>query len=244
MPIRKSVLNRAEQARYLAASQELQTAGLDVAFPAEWQESRVLDIEVATGPASVAFDLPNAGVLYAICVRLVARVSRLMLPHYRISTTWDDEISLLNVDARTSICNVARLTFWREQLLNDDIHNTLRFHYCGQMIEGTILAVGLKPIPAAYRAGGHIPFQLAFGDPLGHEIKVEAELYHERTAKKKTASVPRRAWLYEPLTRGKTPEESAGEDMRLLRRQHLKTDNPQEPERRQNECGVGSQNLR
>lgn len=67
MPIRKTQLNRAEQARYLTATQELQIAGLHVDVPEEWlQDSRLLDVTVAKGPASVAFDLPNAGVGYAI----------------------------------------------------------------------------------------------------------------------------------------------------------------------------------
>ena len=63
MPIRKPHLNRAEQARYHAAAQELHSAGLDVDVPEEWlQDSHFLDVAVAGGPATGAFDLPNAGV--------------------------------------------------------------------------------------------------------------------------------------------------------------------------------------
>ena len=75
----------------------------------------------------------------------------------------------------------------------------LRFHYRGQLIGRTILAMGLRPIPATYRTGVRIPFQLTFGDPLGQKIEVEAELHVDRIAKKKNATVRRGSGLYEAL---------------------------------------------
>jgi hypothetical protein len=231
MPIRKVHLNAAENANYLAAAKELQIGGLDLDIPMEWsQQSRLLDIEVAPGPASMAVDLANAGVGYAICIRLIARQPRLILPHYEITTEWDQQISILDFDERR-ICKLGSLTYSRDQVLNHELINSVRFHYSGQMIEGMILAMGLRPIPVAYRTGAKVPFKLAFGDSLGREINVEAELYYERTTKRKNTTIRRGAGLYEPLT----PREGAApsarrEDLRLGDGQHLETNNPQKLE--------------
>ena len=177
----------------------------------------------------MAVDLANAGVGYAICIRLVARQPRLILPHYEITTEWDHQISVLNFD-EGRICNLGSLTYSRDQILNHDLINSLRFHYSGQMIEGTILAMGLRPIPIAYRTGAHISLQLTFGDSLGHEVNVEAELYYERTTKRKNTSVRRGAGLYEPLIPRETAVAFAREDLRLGDRRHLETNNPQKLE--------------
>ena len=60
------------------------------------------------------------------------------------------------------ICELGSLEYPRSQVLNDRIENSLRFHYRGQMIEGMILASGLKRIPEAYRTGAIAPFQITF----------------------------------------------------------------------------------
>ncbi len=230
MPTRKSRLNRAEQARYFAAMQDLHAAGLDVDIPEEWlQEAPLLDVTVATSPASVAFDLPNAGVGYAIYLRLVARQSALVLPHYQVTTKWDDEISLLNVDEHSPICRLGWMTYSRSDLLNEGLDTPLRFNYRGQMIEGTILATGLQPLPAAYRTGILVGVRLTFADSLGHEIDVEAELYVNRTAKRNTV-VRLGSGLYEPLAQRETDAVLPQEDFRLLHRQHLEAGSPEEGE--------------
>jgi hypothetical protein len=200
MPIQKPRLNREEQARYLAATQELRTAGRDVDIPGEWlQDSHFLDVAVARGPATGAFDLPGGGAGYAICLRLVALRHDLILPHCRMRTEWDNQISRLNFDERSPICKLGWFTYSRSDVLNQHFDNSLRFYYRGQLIEGTILAMGLQPIPAVYRTGARIPFRITFGDPLGHEIEVEAQLYADRMAKKKNATVRSGDELYEPL---------------------------------------------
>ena len=197
MPIRKPHLNRAEQALYHAAAQELHSAGLDVDVPGV-QDSHFLDVAVAGGPATGAFDLPNAGVGYAICVRLVAMRSGLILSHYQIRTKWDDQISPLNFDERSPVCKLGWFTYSRDEVLNQHLDNSLQFHYRGQVIEGTILAMGLQPIPEMYRTGASVPFEINFADSLGHEIGVEAELYVDRTAKRKNATARKGTALFEP----------------------------------------------
>ena len=133
------------------------------------------------------------------------------------------EISLLNFDEGSPICRIGWLTYSRSELLNQGFDNSLRFHYRGQMIEGTILAMGLQPIPAAYRTGMRVPFQLKFADPLGRQIDVEAELYLERMAKRKNAVVRLGTGLYEPHKTATTCAVSARDDLRPAQRQHLAT---------------------
>jgi hypothetical protein len=194
MPIQKRHLNAAEQAKYHVAIEELRSAGLDVDIPEEcFSESCLLNVTVAASPATFVFDLPTD------CVRLVARKYPLILLHCRITTRWDDQIFLLNFDQSEPICRLGWLTYSRNEVLNQRFCNSLRFHYRGQVIEGTILGTGLRPIPEAYRTGMRVPFQLTLTDTLGHEIDVEAQLYVHRKAKRK--SVPLRVGhgLYEPL---------------------------------------------
>lgn len=231
MPNRKSVLNRAEQVRYLAATQELHSAGLDVDVPEEWlQDSHFLDVTVARSPASIAFDLPHGGVGYAICLRLVARQAPLVIQHCQITSEWDNQISMSNFNDRSPICRLGWLTYSQKELLNQGFDNSLRFHYRGQLIEGTILATGLQPIPAAYRTGMRVAVRLTFADSLGHEIEVEAELYVNRMSKKKNAALRLGRGLYEPLAQRETDAVLPQEDFRVPHRQHLETRNPEESE--------------
>jgi len=200
MPIQKRHLNVAEQAKYRVAIQELRSAGLDVDIPEEFfSESCLLDVTVAGSPATFVFDLPSDGVGYAIFLRLVARKYPLIVSHCKIATSWDNQIVLLNFDQESPIFRLGWQTFSRNEVLNQRFGNSLRFHYRGQMIEGTILATGLRPIPEAYRTGMRVPFQLTLTDTLGHEIDVEAKLYVHRKAKRKSAPLRVGHGLYEPL---------------------------------------------
>src|SRR6266404_7419069 len=173
MPTRKRHLNRVEQAQYLAALQELRVAGFDLDVPYQWQESRFLDIQVAEGPASTAFRMPNFGIGYAIYVRMVATGARLSLLHCQVRTAWDDQIALLNVEERDKIVRFGWLKFSRNEILNQKFDSSLHFHYRGQMVEGMILAVGCQAIPATYGKRAQIPFLLTVTDSLGREVNVK-----------------------------------------------------------------------
>ncbi|MGH9544340.1 MAG: hypothetical protein ACRD23_03910 [Terriglobales bacterium] len=224
MPVRKSRLNRVEAARYLSAIQELHTGGVDFVTGELLEDSRGLDVMVARGPASSAFDLPNAGTGYAIYLRLVSRRSRLILPYHRLTAKWDSEIALVDFDEDNPICKLGWLTYPRDHVLNQRLQNSLQFHYRGQMIEGTILALGVQPLPAAYRTGARVPLQITFGDTLGHQIDVEAELYSDRMTKRKNATAPRGTGLYD---RYEAPEARAIGQQRIARRPRLETGYPE-----------------
>ena len=64
------------------------------------------------------------------------------------------------------------------------------------MFEGMILAMGYKPIPSAYRHGMLAPFELTFLDQHENEIRHEAELFVDRTSKRKNMVVRPRTGLY------------------------------------------------
>lgn len=207
MPLRKYRLSRTEQGTYLAAAQELVAFGLDVEISQKWLEaSRTLDIAVADGLPSLACESPSGVLAYAVCVRLVAR-SRVTLVDCQIATKWDDQILLESFDARTLVCRSGSLEYPRSEILNERIEKSLRFHYRGQMVEGMILASGLKPVPNMYPPGTAVPYQLTFTDSLGNEMGVEAKIFVERTAKRKNAAVRTKngTGLHGPQ---KTPESS------------------------------------
>jgi len=49
------------------------------------------------------------------------------------------------------------------------------------LIEGMILATGLKPIPKEYVQGMTVPFQLTVCDQFGNEISLESKLSVDRS---------------------------------------------------------------
>ena len=123
--------------------------------------------------------------------------SPVVVSEYKITTAWDQQIEPLILDSSKTIYELGWSTYPRNDVLNFRLENPLRFDYCGQMLEGTILAMGLQPLPATC-TGARVPFQLMFADPFGHEIDATAEFYVERIAKKKIPAPPPLTGLYDP----------------------------------------------
>ena len=67
----------------------------------------------------------------------------------------------------------------KSEVLNDRF--PLKFHRRGHLIEGVILATGLKPIPKEYVQGMTVPFQLTVCDQFRNEISVESKLSVDRS---------------------------------------------------------------
>jgi hypothetical protein len=75
MSIYKPRLSRGEKAMRLNYLRQLQAEGHDVDIPQEWQEnSRALDIILASFAASTVCEFATGGIGYAIFVRLIARL--------------------------------------------------------------------------------------------------------------------------------------------------------------------------
>ena len=71
------------------------------------------------------------------------------------------------------------------------------------MVEGVILATGLKPIPKEYAQGMTVPFQLTVCDQFRNEISVESKLSVDRSTTPRPKLVRSQSSLRES---GKIPE--------------------------------------
>jgi hypothetical protein len=140
------------------------------------------------------FDLPNGLAGYQIYVRLVAR-RRVTLLDCEITTDWDDQIVLDGKSDDQRNCYwFFRQRYEPEQVLNPRL-TCLRFHHRDQMVEGTILASGLKPIPEAYGQGMKVPFRLTFLDQSENPIWQDGELCVYRSTQRKKEVVRRTSGL-------------------------------------------------
>jgi hypothetical protein len=187
MPIRvRRRLSRGEEAEYRRCLQEMHNEGVDVEVPDDSPEHlTALDIMVVGGLASLIFNLPSGRAGYAIWLRLVARRCGLILPEpCEITTKFDDQIVFECFDSGGPISRLGQCSYLQQEVLNDRF--PLRFHR-GHLIEGVILATGLKPIPKEYVQGMAMPFQLTVWDQFGNEITVESRLSVDRS----TAPRPR-----------------------------------------------------
>jgi hypothetical protein len=216
MPIRKSRLSRQEEAEYLGCLQHLQAEGLDVEIPEKWRKNaEAVDIEVGAPLGNMVFDLSSGGIgYYAVWLRLVAMRPRIILPDYDITSDFDDQILLLNIDERNPVCQLGGLVFERREILNSHIENGIRFRHRGDTVEGWLLASGLRPIPQQYREGTRVPFQLTFRDQFKQETGVHAVLSVLRSRKQKNPAVRPRTGLYGPAENQQQCELSVGEESR------------------------------
>jgi hypothetical protein len=212
MPIRRHRLSRREEAEYRMCLQEMQAEGIDVDIPDQAPEHVPgLDIFVVGGLASVIFNLPGGNAGYAICLRLVAGKSGLILPdECRITTKFDDQIELETIDHRFTLCRLGQCKYPTAEILNDRF--PLKFHHRGHMTEGVILATGLEPIPKEYLQGMTVPFKLAFEDQFGNEISAEAELSVDRSTKPRPQLVRPKSSLHDPAEIPPTSDSGVNQD--------------------------------
>ena len=180
MPILRPRLSRTEAREYGRCLRALRAEGIDVNCPDDSLEDvPALDITVVGGLASLIFNLPSGRAGYAIWLRLVARRSGLILPEQcEITTKFDDQIVFECFDPGGLICQLGQCSYLKTEVLNDRF--PLRFHRRG-LIDGVILATGLKPIPPEYVQGMTVPIKLAFWDQFRNEIRVESKLCVDRS---------------------------------------------------------------
>jgi len=216
MPIRKHRLSRQEEAAHLAVLQQLQGEGHDVEIPGEWLENAAaVDIEVGAPWENMVFELRSGGTgYYAVRLRLVARRAGVILPDYDITSDWDDQILLLNIEEGNPLCKLGSLEFERSEILNSRIEKHLRFPHRGDIVEGWLLALGLRPIPQQYREGTRVPFQLAFRDQFQQEAEVHSVLSVLRARKQENPAVRPRTRLYGPAENQQVRESSVSEEPR------------------------------
>jgi hypothetical protein len=195
----KRSLTRVEKLANLARAKTMRADGVDIQIPEEWEETaRSLDIAVGGGSEAMVFDLEGGSAAYAVWVRLVAR-RRVTLTDCRLLTAWDKDVTLMGYfDDREPLWRLGQLDFPRGQVLNMRIMNTLKFHHHDYMVEGMILFTG-RPIPEDHHHGMTVPFTLVLFDQNENEIRVEAELFVDRTWKRQDKVARRKRTLRGPV---------------------------------------------
>jgi hypothetical protein len=175
MPTRKTRLSKQEMAKYLACARDLRGAGLIAQTPSEWKgNSGPLQIQVAPPPYSVVCVLANGIAYYAIWVRLLSR-SAVTLQDCQICAHSDDQIILASFDGQKQVVDFGGQLYQQSDILNRRLESGLRVG-CSQVVEGWILALGLRPIPTDYRNFFTLSCEVTFWDLLGREFQADVNL--------------------------------------------------------------------
>jgi hypothetical protein len=183
MPMRRLSLSRAELGRHRSAAQRLRAGGLDIEIPEELQEhARTLDIHIAPSHENFIWQLPTGTVAYAIWVRLVALRPNVILEDSQIASAWDQDLFPLSVNEKGLYSLRGGFCFTQEEALNHRFEKPLCFHHRGDLVEGWLLATGLKPIPDAYRNNTSVPVDVSFTDQFGVDYVSQAYALMERSA--------------------------------------------------------------
>ncbi len=200
MPVKKTHLSRAEQARYLAWAKELQAAQVDCEVPDVWQEnSHDLDIFMAAPAGNILCELPSGVTAYAIWVHLIALRSNLRLENCRIVSDWDSESIVLCQDHKGLYIVGQAVALPKEDVLNHRIEEGLCFHHRGDVAEGWVVASGHTPIPDKFRDWMITKLSVTFTDQFGHDYTALAEAALQRSAglKNSVSRVRRSPGLFE-----------------------------------------------
>jgi hypothetical protein len=174
----------------------LRAAGLIAETRLEWKgNSRPLDIRVAPPPDSVVCVLANGIAYYAIFVRLSR--SAITLQDCQITSCLDDQIVLASFDGQERVVDFGGHLYQRSDILNRCLESGVRVG-CGQVVEGWILALGLRPIPTDYRDFFILSCELTFWDLLGREFHADVSLSVLRAPQQPKPCVSRGSGLYGP----------------------------------------------
>jgi hypothetical protein len=186
MPSKKKRLTQAECGTYFNAARELRQAGVEIKVLEELLVSdRAIDVYLASpgGLGSMVSQSSNGGVHYVVWVRMVARRAGSLLD-CRLTTRWDHNILLNSFDDR-AVCKLGEVDYPQADVLNQRIEESLRFFHRGDIVEGVILATGIRPIPQAFCQGMLMPFELTFEDEFENQTIVAGDLSVDRTARSK-----------------------------------------------------------
>jgi hypothetical protein len=211
MPIRHRTLTKTERAEDLVRAEQLRASGVEIELSEKSREQiPSLDVIVAPATANTVCELRSGGIVYLPFVQLVAR-SRLTVTDCDISTYFDDQIVLESFHD-DPICRLGRAEYWQDEALNQRIEDGLVLSR-GQMVEGYILANGLRRIP---RENGEfaVPFKIIFSDQFGDEFPANGIFSVVRQVQRDNARVGKGSGLYGGDVIGKPPELCVGEDAR------------------------------
>ena len=211
MPIRRRTLTKTERAEDLVRAEQLRASGVEIEFSEKsGEQNPSLDVIVAPPTANTVCELRSGGIVYLPFVQLVAR-SGLTVTDCDISTYYDDQIVLESFHD-DPICRLGRAEYWQDEALNQRIEDGLVLSR-GEMVEGYILANGLRRIP---RENGEfaVPFKIIFFDQFGDEFPANGIFSVVRQVQRDNARVGKGSGLYGGDVIGKPPELFIGEDAR------------------------------
>ena len=208
----KPRLSRAKEAEHRDYLRKLQAEGVDVEIPEEWQEhARALNIVVGGPAENMVFESATGGIHYAVLVRLVVERSGMILTDWDLSINYDDQIVPESFDDRDPVWKLGGREYTQSEVLNSRIETSLVLAR-GRIIEGCLLATGLRSIPAHYSNFAAVPFRLIFWDQFRNEIVSKGKLSVFRNAQRKNTAVQRGSGLYGLDATGKPRAVSIGEE--------------------------------
>jgi hypothetical protein len=169
-------LSQEKEARYADRLRQLHAEGIDVELPEELEDnSRALDIQLAPPSESIVYEPSRGGIYYAIPVRLLGLQSGLTLTDVDVTTDWNDQIVAESFDSGSRIYRLGQQEYRSCEVLNQKIESNLPLRR-GQIVEGWILASGVRPIPPQYRNCFTAPFKVTFFDQFGCEHPADGTL--------------------------------------------------------------------
>jgi hypothetical protein len=117
-------------------------------------------------------------------------------------------------------CTLGQQEYRRCEVLNQKIERNLILRR-GQIVEGWILAGGVRPIPQQYLDGFTAPFQVRFFDQFGCEHRADGTLSVLRRSQRDRSNVRPGTGLYGLDPTGNPSELPIGEQTTLRRGQKL-----------------------
>jgi hypothetical protein len=219
MPIRRRTLTQAERAEHLARTEQLRASGVDIEITEAWQERNCpLEIIVAPYAVSAVYEFGNGGIGYAPFVRLTARAG-LTITDSDITTKWDDQIVMESF--RDLVCRLGTVEYRQSEVLNQRIERGLRLSR-GEIVEGYILATGLRRVPTEY--GAAAPFGIVLSDQFGDPFHATGMLSVLRQVQRDNTKMRRGTGLNGMDATGRPRELSVEEESRRRYRELVAQD--------------------
>lgn len=188
MTVHRRKLSGAEAEASRLLLQQLCSEGIDPGEDAEFPVSaeELCPIEIGRGSdVCVVHDRPP---VYAISLRIVAR-EQINLADVYITTPWGECLGLADVKNENERCRVGPLSFWTRDVLNARFINPVRLNG-GQVLEGTIVAHGSRPIPPEMTEVG-VPVQVTVEDSLRRTAHADIRLMVDGKSRQLAAEIAR-----------------------------------------------------
>jgi hypothetical protein len=113
--------------------------------------------------------------------------SNVRVENCTIVSVWELESIVLCGSERGLYRGGHAVDFTEDEVLNRRIENGLRFHRCGDVAEGSLVASGYTSIPGEYRDWKITTLNLTFTDQFGHDHSARADAALQKSASGKNS---------------------------------------------------------